>query len=146
MFIFPIVKITVICIGKLKEPFFREAYYEYLSRIRRFVNIDVLELEDEKKLNRFINNKDLLIVLDEKGEEIDSIGFSNLLKEMIFSNKNINFIIGGWSGLSENIKKVADKILSLSRLTFPYQLARIILLEQIYRAFTIIEGTDYHKL
>jgi len=140
------VKITIVLLGKLKEPFFKDASKEYLSRLKRFVKIDIVELENDRKLDRFLQEgKTFVIVMDERGEELTSNDFAYMIKDLLLSNKDVCFIVGGWKGLDDEIKKRADRVLSLSRMTFPYQLAMIILLEQIYRAFTIIEGIDYHK-
>ena len=139
-------KIALICIGKLREPFFKDAAGEYVKRIRKFVPIDIIEIEDdENRLNRVIENADYLMVLDERGKQLTSVEFANLLKEVSMSRRNLYMVIGSWAGISEEIKKRADIMLSLSKMTFPYQLARVIILEQIYRAFNLIKGTNYHK-
>ncbi len=132
--------IKIICIGKLKENFFREAEKEYIKRIGKFVKVEVEEKEsfgDEKC--------DFRIYLDERGREMDSKRFAQFLKDLTLQYKTICFFIGGWEGIKEEEKEKADFVLSLSKMTFPYQLCRIILLEQIYRAFTIIKGISYHK-
>ena len=139
-------KIALICIGKLREPFFKDAAGEYVKRIRKFVPIDIMEIEDdENRLNRVIENADYLMVLDERGKQLTSVEFANLLEEVSMSRRNLYMVIGSWAGISEEIKKRADIMLSLSKMTFPYQLARVIILEQIYRAFNLIKGTNYHK-
>lgn len=140
------VKITIVLLGKLREPFFKDASEEYLSRLKRFVKIDVIELENERRLGRFLQEgKTFVIAMDEKGEELTSNDFAYMIKDLLLSDRNVCFIVGGWKGLDDEIKKRAGRVLSLSKMTFPYQLALVILLEQIYRAFTIIEGIDYHK-
>lgn len=134
-------KIKVISFGKLRENYFKAAQDEYLKRIEKFVNIDITE--DVKEAD--IDKSDFVIALDEKGKEMDSAEFAELIRRLEIEGKKICFVVGNWSGLEEKIKGEANLILSLSKLTFPYQLARIILLEQIYRAFTIIRGIGYHK-
>jgi len=132
--------IRLVCVGKLKEKFYKEAEREYIKRISSLVKFEVREvdfLKDEKC--------DYSIYLDENGTEMDSISFSNFLKKIMMDKKNICFFIGGWEGLEEEQIKKADFVLSLSKMTFPYQLCRIILLEQIYRGLALMKGIDYHK-
>lgn len=126
--------------GKLKEEFYREAEKEYKKRIERFIKIDI---EEVKKI--VYKKCDYKILLDENGNEMKSREFSDFISNLIMKNKKICFIIGGWKGFDENEKEEADFILSLSKMTFPYQLCRIILLEQIYRAITLMKGMPYHK-
>lgn len=132
--------LKIICIGKLKEKFYKEAEEEYKKRIERFIRIEVEEVKkgDYEKC-------DYKILLDENGKEMKSEEFSHFMSKLIMQNKRICFMIGGWEGFDENDKRKADFILSLSKMTFPYQLCRIILLEQIYRAMTLIKGISYHK-
>ena len=134
-------KITIISLGKLKENYFKAAQEDYLRRIEKFVNIEIIECERILNLDRF----DFVAVLDERGKQMSSLEFAEFIRKLEIEGKKVCFVIGGWSGLEKNIMKRADKIISLSKFTFPYQLARMILLEQIYRAFTIIRGIDYHK-
>jgi len=138
-------KIDIVCIGKVREKFFRDAVEKYLTRLRRFVQIDVSETDDASKIEGLLEGKDFVIILDEKGKEMDSFQFAELMRNLSLSKKNVCFVLGGWKGLDDEIKKKANLVWSLSKLTFPYQLARLLLLEQIYRAFTIIKGIDYHK-
>lgn len=138
-------KIDIVCIGKVREKFFRDAVEKYLTRLRRFVQIDVSETDDASKIEGLLEGKDFVIILDEKGKEMDSFQFAELMRDLSLSKKNVCFVLGGWKGLDDEIKKKANLVWSLSKLTFPYQLARLLLLEQIYRAFTIIKGIDYHK-
>lgn len=132
--------LKIVCIGKLKERFYKKAEEEYKKRIEKFIRIDI---EEVKKI--VYEKCDYKILLDENGKEMNSKEFSNLLSKLIMQNKRICFIIGGWEGFDENEKRKADFILSLSKMTFPYQLCRIILLEQIYRAITLMKGISYHK-
>lgn len=132
--------LKIVCMGKLKEKFYREAEKEYKKRIERFIKIDI---EEVKKI--VYKKCDYKILLDENGNEMKSREFSDFISNLIMKNKKICFIIGGWKGFDENEKEEADFILSLSKMTFPYQLCRIILLEQIYRAITLMKGMPYHK-
>ena len=138
-------KIDIVCIGKLREKFFREAVEKYLTRLRRFVQVSVTEVDNPNKIERLLEGKDFIIILDEKGEEMDSFQFAELIRDLSLSKKNICFVVGGWEGLDDRVKRKANLVWSLSKLTFPYQMARLLLLEQTYRAFTIIKGIDYHK-
>lgn len=131
--------IKIISIGKIKERFYREAMEEYKKRIEKFVKIEIKEVENIR-----IDENAFKIFLDEKGEEMNSISFAKFLKEAMLKHKNIHFYIGSYKGFG-NEKNRAEFILSLSKMTFPYQLCRIILLEQIYRAITIIRNMPYHK-
>lgn len=132
--------IKITSLGKIKERFYKEAMEEYKKRIEKFVKIEIKETEDIR-----IEENAFKIFLDEKGEEMDSISFAKFLKEAMLKHKNIHFYIGSYEGFDDNEKNKADFILSLSKMTFPYQLCRIILLEQIYRAMTIIRNMPYHK-
>lgn len=149
--------IKIICVGKIKEKFYKDAINEYVKRLSKYTKIDIIEvmdssftneelvLEKEKiSINKYINEKDYLIALDIKGEEFSSIELANKIDKTLINYSNICFIIGGSYGLSKEIK---DKcfLLSFSKLTFPHQLFRIILLEQIYRSFKIINNETYHK-
>ena len=138
-------KIDIVCMGKLREKFFREAVEEYLTRLKRFVQVSVAEVDNPNKIERLLEGKDFIIILDEKGEEMDSFQFAELIRDLSLSKKNVCFVVGGWKGLDDKVKRKANLVWSLSKLTFPYQMARLLLLEQIYRAFTIIKGIDYHK-
>ena len=150
--------IKIICIGKIKEKFFKEAEQEYLKRLSKYTKIEIIELEDEKDINinvclnkekeeikKVIKEKDNLIILDIKGKEKTSEEFSEMINNELLYNSNITFIIGSSNGLHEEIKSLTDKKISFSKLTFPHQMFRIILLEQIYRSFKIINNETYHK-
>ena len=135
-------KITILCIGKLREDWLKKGIGEYLKRIERFVNIELKEAESFTDIGE---KYDYTILLDEHGKELTSQEFSNLLKKLQMTKRNACFMIGGWEGMDDVLKRKADYLLSLSKMTFPYQLVRIIFLEQLYRAFTIIKGINYHK-
>jgi 23S rRNA (pseudouridine1915-N3)-methyltransferase len=157
--------IDVIAVGKLKEAYLKDAQSEYLKRLSRFCRVNVIEVDEEKtddqnnptldkkvrdkegeRILKALSKKPYTIVLDIKGKALDSIGLSEHIKGLMVDGKSdIAFIIGGSTGLSQDIIKNADFRFSMSNLTFPHQLARIILLEQVYRAFKIMNGEAYHK-
>jgi Uncharacterized conserved protein len=143
--------IKIICIGKLKETYLKEAEKEYLKRLSKYTKLEIIELIDDnliKEKERIINNikpKDNLILLDIGGTQKTSEGFSKLINDELTMKSNITFIIGSSNGVDEEIKKLCNKKISMSSLTFPHQLFRIMLLEQIYRSFKIINNETYHK-
>ena len=149
--------IKIICVGKIKEKFFEEAILEYKTRISKYTNIEIIELHDYsfniKKtitseyndIMKVLKKSDYNILLDINGNEMDSIAFAKKINDTLIINSNITFIIGGSFGVSDELRKVVDYRLSFSKMTFPHQLFRIILLEQIYRAFKIINHEEYHK-
>ena len=132
--------LKIVCRGKMKEHFYRNAEEEYRKRIEKFIPIEITE-RDAAAHHRCTYH----IYLDERGEEMDSRSFSHLLKDLLLHHKTICFFIGGWEGFTERERERADRILSLSKMTFPYQLCRVVLLEQIYRALTMIKGISYQK-
>lgn len=157
--------IKIICVGTIKEKFFKEAIAEYAKRLKPFCNFEVCEIP-ECKLRKNFSNSDIINTLDiEKnkmlsyvnkntytiamcieGKELSSIELSELVKSVTLSGKSsIAFIIGSSFGLDNDLKNSADFRLSMSKFTLPHQLARVVLVEQIYRAFQIIAGTKYHK-
>jgi 23S rRNA (pseudouridine1915-N3)-methyltransferase len=143
--------IKIIAVGKIKESFYRDAINEYLKRLSKYVKIEIVEVEDEnitkEKANiiKHIKDKDYLIALDIEGKELDSVSFANKIDILQTSHSNITFIIGGSDGLHKDIKELVKERISFSKLTFPHQLFRIILLEQIYRSYRIINNETYHK-
>ena len=150
--------IKIICVGKIKENFYKEAEKEYLKRLSKYTKIDIVEIPDQNDQDinyaltkekdlilKNIKDKDNIIILDIKGKDYTSEGFSNFINDELTYNSNITFIIGSSNGLSDEIKKLASKSISFSKMTFPHQLFRIILLEQIYRGFKIINNESYHK-
>jgi len=136
--------ITVICVGKLKEKYLTDACLEYKKRISKYTNIDLIELKDSNiekekdEILKHIDKKDYIITLQIDGESIDSVELSKKIDKIFITNPNITFIIGGSDGLDEEIKRLSNCSLSFSKLTFPHQLFRVMLLEQIYRSFKII--------
>lgn len=150
--------IKIICIGKIKEQFYRDAILEYLKRLSKYTKIELIELSDinndniniilEKERDEIlskIKEKDYIITLEIEGKEIDSIELSNKINELQINNSNITFIIGGSYGIHQDIKNISNYKLSFSKLTFPHQLFRVMLLEQIYRSFKILNNETYHK-
>lgn len=143
--------IRIICVGKIKESFYREAILEYQKRIGKYHKLVVEEImdsnpsEEGERILKKLNVKDFNVVLDLRGEMMDSVSFSNFIDETFLWHSTINFIIGGSDGLDDMVLEIADYRLSFSLLTFPHQLFRVVLLEQIYRAFKILHHESYHK-
>lgn len=158
-------KVTIIAVGKIKEHYLKEGIEEYSKRLSRFCDLRIIEAADEpapddlsaareeqiksreaaRALGK-VKDGDYLIVLDVKGAKKSSEEFAKVLKNcMISGNSSITFVIGGSLGLAPELIRKANVRLSLSDMTFPHQLTRLILLEQIYRAFKIINGETYHK-
>ncbi len=143
-------KIRILSIGTIKEPFAKEWINEYLKRFTKYCNLEFLEIKESNKkqegeeLLKRIKEDDFVIVLDFRGNQVSSEELAQVIKKEIMQ-KNISFIIGGPEGLSEKILNKAHLKLSFSRMTFTHQMIRLFLIEQIYRAFTIIKGEKYHK-
>lgn len=143
--------IKIICVGKLKEKYLTDACLEYLKRISKYTNVELIELKDsnivkeKEEILKHLDKKNYIITLQIDGESIDSIELSKKIDKIFITNPNITFIIGGSDGLDEEVKKISNYALSFSKLTFPHQLFRVMLLEQIYRSFKIINNETYHK-
>ena len=156
--------INIVCVGKIKEKFFRESIDEYSKRLSKYCKLEIIELPDEripdkindsiinevkeKECNNIINHlkKDsYIIALDLKGKELSSEDFSKKIDDISMQNSKITFVIGGSLGLTNNLLSLADEKICFSKMTFPHQLIRIFLVEQIYRAFKISNGENYHK-
>ena len=147
--------IKIICVGKVKEKYFLDAIAEYKKRLSKYTKLEIIELldynydvlktinEEGKNILSKINEKDFVITLEIHGKKVNSIELSNFIDKNI--SKNIIFVIGGSYGLSDAVLKRSNCALSFSDLTFPHQLFRVILLEQIYRSFKIINNESYHK-
>ena len=155
-------KINVVCIGSIKEKYYSDAISEYLKRLSKFYNIEIIELKEEKMPKNYSNAdieniktkeslamekvmKGYVIILDERGEQFSSVKMAEKLSKIMLSNSTISFVIGGSWGLSEDIKKKANMLLSFSKFTFPHQLMRVVLLEQLYRQTTILNNIPYAK-
>lgn len=160
-----VVKIDILCVGKIKESYFTDAIGEYSKRLRSYCNINIIEVKDEKtpehasakeeeiikkveaeRLLKHISDKAALVALCIEGKEMDSVSFSSFVSACeIEGRSHIQFIIGGSLGIDEELKKRASKKLSFSKMTFPHQLMRVVLLEQLYRAYRIKNNEPYHK-
>lgn len=158
-------QIQIISVGKLKEKYLKDAVSEYVKRLSRFCKTDIIEVAEEKvpeslsaaeeeqvrrkeaeRIKNSLSKNTFTVVLDLKGEQPDSLKFSKLISTWMLQGKSsISFIIGGSIGLDRQLVKEADYSLCLSNMTFPHQLARVILLEQIYRCFKIMNNETYHK-
>ena len=143
--------IKIICIGKLKEKYLIEGVNDYLTRLRKYHKIELTELPDSdinsegNEILKHLSNKDYIISLAIKGIELSSTELSEKLDKIFITNPNITFIIGGSNGIREDILNKSNMLLSFSKLTYPHGLFRLILLEQIYRSFKILNNETYHK-
>ena len=144
--------IKLLCVGKIKEKFFRDAIDEYTKRLSKYTKLEIIEVADNESIDKekelllkHINEKDYIITLEIEGKELTSPELSKKIEDIFMINSNITFIIGSSNGLHDDIKKLSNFKLSFSKMTFPHQLFRIILLEQIYRAFKISNNESYHK-
>lgn len=147
--------IKIICVGKIKEKYLKDAILEYQKRLSKYTKLEIIEVPDEATGNilekeknsilKHINDKDYIITLEIEGNMISSIDFSKKIDNTLINYPNITFIIGGSYGLDDKIKSISNYKLSFSKMTFPHQLFRILLLEQIYRAFKILNNESYHK-
>lgn len=158
-------KITILCVGKVKEKFYRDAIGEYQKRLSRYCKLEIVEVADEKtpdgasetvenqikekEGNRIlskIREEDYVIALAIDGKMQDSVELSKNIQQLgVRGKSSIVFVIGGSLGLSKDVLKRADEKLSFSKMTFPHQLMRVILLEQVYRSYRIMNGEPYHK-
>lgn len=158
-------KITIIGVGKIKEKFFRDAIAEYQKRLSRYCKLEICEVADEKtpdgassvvedtikekeadRILGRIAEDSYVIILDIGGKKMDSVAFGKKIEQLgISGESHIAFVIGGSLGLHEKVKRKADISISFSDMTFPHQLMRVILLEQIYRGYRIVKGEPYHK-
>lgn len=157
--------ITILAVGRLKETYFRDAIAEYSKRLTKYCKLEIIEIQDEKapeslspaqeliikdkegqSIIKLIKDYSYIITLAINGKMLSSEQLSETMSELALSGKsNITFIIGGSLGLSEEVLNKSDMKLSFSKMTFPHQLMRVILLEQIYRSYRISKGEPYHK-
>jgi len=148
--------ITIIAVGKIKEKYIKDGINDYIKRLSKYTKIELIEVDDSpidsKSLKvesdnilKRINTKSYIITLEIDGEQSTSVELSNVINKNIDKYTNITFIIGGSNGLDDSIKQISNYKLSFSKLTFPHQLFRLILLEQIYRSFKILNNESYHK-
>ena len=143
-------KINIVCVGKIKEKFYRDAVEEYLKRLSRFARVEVKEISEGKNLEEEADgilkaSKGKIIALCVEGDKYSSEKLAGYVKGLTDRGDEATFIIGSSYGLSVRVKDKADLSLSFSDMTFPHQLMRVILCEQLYRAFMINGGGEYHK-
>ena len=150
--------IKIITVGKLKEKYLKDAQDEYLKRLGKYTKIELIEVEDSKiddskqalseeknHILKHINDKDYIITLEIDGKELSSIELAEKLDKTFITNSDITFIIGGSYGIHQDILDKSNFRLSFSKMTFPHQLFRILLLEQIFRSYKILNNEKYHK-
>ncbi len=143
-------KIYFVVVGKIKESFYREAVAEYVKRLSRFAKVEIKELAEgadpEAEADDILRAvRGYIVALAVEGEKQSSEQLAKRLGKLVDEGREITFVIGSSCGLSERVKKAADYKLSFSDMTFPHQLMRVILAEQVYRAFMINAGSTYHK-
>ena len=157
--------VKILCVGKIKEKFYKDAISEYSKRLSKYCCLDIVEVPDEKtsenasdneinivkdkegkRILKHLKDRDYVVSLAIEGAQKDSVSFSKHIENLGISGKSsIVFIIGGSLGLSKEVLKRSDELLSFSKMTFPHQLMRVVLLEQIYRAMRIMNNEPYHK-
>lgn len=149
--------ITIICVGKIKEKYIKSGIEEYLKRLTKYTKVELIEVNDEsfdkdkslkkegESILKKLNLKSYIITLEIDGNKISSTELSNLIEKTTINNSDITFIIGSSYGLDNNIKELSNYKLSFSDLTFPHQLFRLMLLEQLYRSYKIMNNETYHK-
>lgn len=150
--------ITVICVGKIKEKYLVDAIKEYSKRISKYSKLNIIEINDIDKgsvteiidregndILKHIKDRDYVITMEIEGNRLSSLNLAKKIDNVFNNYSNIVFVIGGSYGLSDSVKNRSNFRLSFSDLTFPHQLFRVILLEQIYRGFKIIANESYHK-
>ncbi|MFW5669226.1 MAG: 23S rRNA (pseudouridine(1915)-N(3))-methyltransferase RlmH [Acetivibrio ethanolgignens] len=158
-------KITVLCVGKIRERYFTDGIKEYEKRLSRYCRLEIIEVADEKtpdsaseteeliikgkeaeRMKKYIREDAYVIALAIEGKQLDSVELSEKIEKLgICGTGHIIFLIGGSLGLDAELLKHADYLLSFSKMTFPHQMMRMILLEQIYRSYRIMKGEPYHK-
>lgn len=157
-------KVTLICVGKVKEKFYQDAIKEYEKRLGAYIKLNTIEINDEKvkvendseialamekegnNILSKIKDTQYVITLEILGKSISSEQFAAKIDNLMLTGKSdVVLVIGGSYGLSDSVKKRSDYALSFSKMTFPHQMMRVVLLEQVYRAYRIITGASYHK-
>lgn len=159
------IHITIISVGKIKEKYLKDAIAEYSKRLSKYCKLNIIEIADEpipnnindkvsenlksiegNKILNSLNTNSYVISLDLAGKQYSSEDFSSKIENIALNfNSNITFIIGGSLGLHENVLKKSNELICFSKMTFPHQLIRVFLLEQIFRAFKILHGETYHR-
>ena len=157
--------IKIVCVGKLKEKYFKDGIAEYVKRMSRFAKVKIVQVPDEKAPEKLspaemeqvkeiegkrildkIKDKEYVYVTEIKGKERNSEAFAKELSNLTtYGHSDITFVIGGSLGTSDAVNKRADDLISFGKFTMPHQLMRLVLIEQIYRAFMINSGSPYHK-
>lgn len=151
--------IKVLCVGKIKDKNLSSMVDDYKKKISKYHNISIVEVKDEPILDnekrvlnveaanalKHISNDEYVILLDLNGKQMDSIEFANKIDKLFINHSKITFVIGGSLGLGQELIKRGNERLSLSKMTFLHQMTRLILLEQIYRSFKILNNETYHK-
>lgn len=151
--------IKLVCVGKVKDKHLLALIEDYTKRINKYHKLEVIEVKDEpisdnekevldiegQRVLSKINKDEYVILLDLHGKSIDSISFANKIDKLFISNSKLTFVIGGSLGLSEDLRNRANEAIKLSDMTFLHQMTRLILLEQIYRSFKILNHETYHK-
>ncbi len=150
--------IKIICVGKIKEKYLKYAIDEYLKRLSKYTKVNIIEVEDidnpsidvtllkeKENIEKYIDSKDYVITLEIEGNMLSSMELAKKINDIYLNYSNITFIIGGSYGLHNSIKERSNYKLSFSKLTFPHQLFRVNLLEQIYRVYKINNNESYHK-
>lgn len=148
----------IICVGKIKEKYWKDALEEYKKRLSKYTKLDVIECSDysnlpisdilekeRQEIEKYTKEKEYLVTLEIDGEEMNSISFSKKMEQVFQTYSTITFVIGGSYGIHEDLKQKANLHLSFSKMTFPHQLFRVLLLEQIYRSYKIQNNESYHK-
>ena len=150
-------QIRLVCIGNLKEKFWQSATEEYKKRLQKFCNLQIIELDEQNKyqdVNKILSEEGKSIIanlggynilLDIEGKAFSSEDLANKIKQTLLTSSTITFIIGGSYGVSDEVKRSVQERISFGRITMPHNLARVVALEQIYRAFMINSGAKYHK-
>ena len=158
-------KITLITVGKIKEKYLKDAIAEYSKRLSKYCKLEIVEVADEKtpdqasenverqirqkegeRILRYVKDDAYVFTLEIGGTMLDSVAFAKKMETLGIQGKSrLIFIIGGSIGLGQEVLRRSDYALSFSKMTFPHQLMRVILLEQVYRGYRIIEGAPYHK-
>lgn len=158
MYYIVIMKINIVSVGKIKEKFYISAIEEYAKRLSRFCSFNIIEVDEASKIDNLEKKSEaegklllekcsgVIVALDGKGKQLSSPEIADFIKNNQVSGvSEISFVIGGSNGLSQAVLSAAKLVLSFGKITFPHQLFRVVLTEQIYRAFTIISGLPYHK-
>lgn len=157
-------KVKIICLGSIKEKYLKLGIDEYLKRLSRYANVNIIELNEYKindnpsesdinnalkieatNIKKYIDERDYLIVLDVDGKNYNNIDMVNVFNKQLHNHSCFTFVIGSSHGLSDEIKKLAHLRWSFSNLVFTHQMIRLMLLEQVYRTFKIIKNEPYHK-